>query len=274
MAKQTYTVMRDKFGAGDGYDTPAVSDNSRPSSLPASELYMRVLFGPLRRLSWVASRGKCDDIEWVNGSAWCADILEKIGCHFFISGQHNINKEKSPCVFIGNHMSTLETFILPAIVRPRRPVTFVVKKSLVEMPFFGPIMRSRDPVVVGRINPREDLATVLNEGQRILASGISIIVFPQHTRSLKFEPEHFNSIGIKLARKANVPVVPLALKTDAWGQGKKIKELGRIRPDLPIRFKFGEPMAVEGNGRSAHDAICDFIANNLADWQQKDGVNQ
>ena len=100
------------------------------------------------------------------------------------------------------------------------------------MPFFGPVMCSRDPIVVGRTNPREDLAAVLEGGLERLKKGISIIVFPQHTRSREFNPQMFNSIGVKLAKKAGVPIVPLALKTDAWGQGKKIKELGPVTPGM------------------------------------------
>lgn len=274
MAKKKVLRMRQKFGPQNEYSTVPGPNAAPPSSFPGLEFYLRVLFGPLRHLWWKASRNKCDDLEWNNASAWFGDILEKVGCHFYIEGLHNIYRSKQPCVFIANHMSTLETFILPSLIRPARKVTFVVKKSLVNMPFFGPIMRSRNPVIVGRTNPREDLATVLGEGQKILAAGSSIIVFPQHTRSLRFDPKLFNSIGVKLARKAGACVVPIALKTDAWGNGKKIKELGKIRPDLPIRFKFAPPLTVDGTGKNTHEEICDFISQNLAEWQAKDGINE
>lgn len=274
MAKKSAVLMRSKFGVQDNYETLSGQASARPGPWPGLEFYLRILFGPLRRLHWKAIRGKCDDTEWANASAWFGDILEKVGCKIYIEGQSSIGSPGKPYVFIANHMSTLETFLLPGIIRPKKPVTFVVKKSLVTMPIFGPIMRSRNPVVVGRSNPREDLAAVLGKGQEILKSGISIIVFPQHTRSMYFEHETFNSIGVKLARKAGVPVVPLALKSDAWGQGRKIKELGAIRPDLPVRFKFGKPRVVQGNGKETHEEICQFIGQTLAEWQEKDGVNQ
>jgi 1-acyl-sn-glycerol-3-phosphate acyltransferase len=40
-------------------------------------------------------------------------------------------------------MSTLETFVLPYLIAPHRPMTFVVKKSLVEYPVFKHVMRAR-----------------------------------------------------------------------------------------------------------------------------------
>ena len=115
-------------------------------------------------------------------------------------------------------------------------------------------------------------AAVLDGGVERLSRGISIIVFPQSTRMPVFDEHHFNTIGVKLARKANVPVVPLALKTDAWGQGKKFKELGKITP-LPVHYHFGNALRVQGNGKEEHQHICDFIRGNLEHWQKEDGVN-
>ena len=44
----------------------------------------------------------------------------------------NIARDPAPVVFIGNHMSTLETMVLPGLIAPHREVTFVVKESLVK----------------------------------------------------------------------------------------------------------------------------------------------
>lgn len=260
-----------RYGMGNSYVTPKSLRGH--SGAPSLEFYARLLGGPFRHLCGKARKGQCDDVEWVKGSIWFGDILERVGCELRIDGMNALNEVNGPCVVIANHMSTLETFLLPAIIRPHMPVTFVVKKSLATMPMFGAVMRSRDPIVVGRVNPRKDLAAVLDGGSQRLAAGTSIIVFPQSTRSAGFDEEHFNSIGVKLARKAGVPVIPLALKTDAWGQGGKIKELGKIRPDLPVRFQFGEPIEITGNGRASHEQICRFIGGALYGWMRKDGVN-
>ena len=166
-----------------------------------------------------------------------------------ITGTEHFSRLEGPCVFIGNHMSTLEAFVLPTIIQPLKRVAFVVKKSLVEYPVFGHLMRSRDPIVVGRTNPREDLKAVLEGGAERLRSGISIVVFPQKTRSALFDPAAFNSIGIKLAKRAQVPVVPLALKTDAWGNGALVKDFGKIDPAKAVHFAFGRAAAGSGQRR-------------------------
>ena len=77
-----------------------------------------------------------------------------------------------------------------------------------------------------------------------------------------------SSIGIKLAKKAGVPVIPLALQTDALQNGRFIKDLGRIDPERPVRFAFGAPLSVTGKGTTEHQAVLDFIVDQLALWQE------
>jgi 1-acyl-sn-glycerol-3-phosphate acyltransferase len=194
------------------------------------------------------------------------NALEAAGVGFEITGVENFRQLEGPCVFIGNHMSILETFILPAIIEPYKDTTFVVKKSLIDYPVFRYVMRSREPVVVGREDPREDLKTVFEEGSRILASGRSIVVFPQKTRASVFIPEEFNTIGEKLAKKANVPIIPIALKTDAWNNGNLLKDFGRIDPAKKVYFHFGEPLTVKIRGVEEHAEIIALIQAHLAKW--------
>lgn len=213
-----------------------------------------------------AVRGNYDTEAWCDSSYYIFRFIERTGGVFNITGMDNIIRTPDPVLFIGNHMSTLETMILPCIIAPHRPVTFVVKESLVSHPLFGHVMRSRDPIVVGRTDPRKDLEIVMNEGLRLLGGGTSIIIFPQSTRSNVFNPGEFNSLGVKLARKAGVKVVPVALKTDYWGNGKIIRELGPIDRHKTIHFRFGEPLQVNGSGKEENQMIIDFIISSLNEW--------
>lgn len=169
-------------------------------------------------------------------------------------------------VFVGNHMSTLETVLLPGLILPFKNVAFVVKESLLDYPVFGPIMRAVRHIPVARVNPRDDLKVVLTQGEAMLRAGISVVVFPQATRSVEFNAAEFNSLGVKLAGRAGVPVVPLALKTDFMGNGRVFKDLGFVDHSKTIHFAFGAPLAVTGNGRDAHEAIVAFITARLREW--------
>ena len=139
-----------------------------------------------------AIRKVYDTKAWADSSFEIFRIIEKTGGKFHITGMENITRSAGPVLFISNHMSTLETMIFPGIIAPHREVTFVVKESLVKHPLFGDVMRSRNPIVVGRTDPRKDFEAVMNGGVDLLSKGISIIIFPQSTRNLEFKPEEFN----------------------------------------------------------------------------------
>lgn len=217
--------------------------------------------------SRLAKRGRYGSADWIGSSLNTIKALESVGGRFEIENMHAIRRLDSAGVFIANHMSVLETFVLPCLIQPYIDVTFVVKESLIEYPFFKHVMRSRNPVVVGRANPRQDLRTVLDGGRKLLERNISVVIFPQTTRSVDFEPAHFNTLGVKLALRANMPIVPIALKTDAWGLGRKLKDFGRIHPEKTVHFCFGEPLKAVGSGKEAHRQVVDFIRGKLQEWR-------
>ena len=263
MHMNNYPVMY-----GNTYKTPADAGNMFTNRFPSFFYYIS-----MAKTAFLANRkakfGKSSDLEWVKSSLEIIKALESVGVKLSFENISAFTELDGPCVFIGNHMSTLETFALPAIIQPHKPVTFVVKQSLLEYPFFGHLMRSRNPITVSRTNPRDDLKTVLNDGSERLAQGKSVIVFPQATRSTTLDLSKFNSIGVKLAKKAGVPIVPLALKTDAWGHSRLAKEFGPIDPSKQVHFAFGDPLTVEGNGKQAHADVCSFIEQHLAKWSEK-----
>ncbi|MBF0318029.1 MAG: 1-acyl-sn-glycerol-3-phosphate acyltransferase [Nitrospirae bacterium] len=193
--------------------------------------------------------------------------LEAAGVRFDICGLDNVMNLKGPCVIIGNHMSVLETLAMPAIIGGYKDITFVIKKELATYPVFRHLLMSMNPIVVSRSNPREDLTAVLTKGCELLASGRSLVIFPQSSRSVDFDPKVFNTIGIKLAIRANVPVIPLALKTDAWGNGKQIKDFGVIDPGKTVYLAFGQPMYIKNRGIEQHQCIIEFITEKLKQWQ-------
>jgi len=221
------------------------------------------------RSARMAKQGKYDDREWTKSSLEVMHALESVGVQFEVTGLENVSVIDGPCVVAANHMSSLETGILPGLLRPYQPVTFVIKQSLLHYPVFKHIMRSRNPIAVTQSNPRQDLKAMLSEGTERLQQGTSIVVFPEGARRTLFAPTAFNSIAVKLAHRANVPILPLALQTDAWGLGWGVQELGRIDPKKPVRFAFGEPMMVAGRSNGENRVLIDFITEKLLAWGGK-----
>jgi len=252
----------DKFIIPSSYSTPSHRVSWVSRQFPNLAFYLR-LPGVVIKAARLAKKGAYYDEDWVRSSRSMIDLLERVGVSVEIENASVLGQLDSPCVFVGNHMSVLETFVLPCIIQPHVKFTFVVKKSLIDYPVFKHVMRSRDPIVVGRTNPREDLKTVMEGGLKRLNNGISVLIFPQTTRTAELDPKAFNTIGIKLAKRAGVPVIPFALKTDAWGIGRWIKDFGKIDPSKQVSFWFGNPIAINGKGKDEHEEILQFILDKL-----------
>jgi 1-acyl-sn-glycerol-3-phosphate acyltransferase len=261
---QYWQILRSEFE----YQSPAGNSilAKYVSGWPLSFIYYVQLIATLTRASFPARRDLLDDEKWAQYSYRILEIVESVGGKVQISGLEAVAQYGGPVVYIANHMSLLETLMLASMVLPFNRITFVIKEELRHYPVIGHIMRALKLIAVSRQNPREDLKVVMGAGSDFLSRGGSIFIFPQATRSVEFNAQAFNTLGVKLAAKAGVPVVPVAIKTDFQGNGKFIKDMGPIDPKKTLYFKFGEPLAVEGKGRQAHQYVVEFISENLKNW--------
>ena len=256
------------FGA-DTYDTP---DNYPRSVWEYLTLGSRLSFylrnfAVFARVGSIAKAGRLTAELQAEYAVENFRIVESCGGKIHLRGLHYLDSVQEPAVIISNHMSLLETAVMHAFVRPRRDFCFVIKRSLLKVPYFGHIMRFLQCIPVDRVNPREDFKTVMEVGLERLKAGKSVIIFPQSTRSAVFDPAQFNTIGIKLAKHVGVPVIPLALRTDFLANGKFIKDLGPLRRENPVWFEFGEPIRkICGSGKDEHAAIVNYIAGRVRTW--------
>lgn len=267
---KNYTDYPQKLPLNDTYTT----DPNIPKSSFASLLFYYRVLKVVKFSNGQTKQKIYDRYNWVASSLEIIKAAESVGIKISVKGMKNLTKFEGPAVIIGNHMSTLETLLLPSFIQAVKPVIYVIKKELTEFPLFGPVAAARHPIVVGRTNPREDLKIVMEEGSKNLQNGKSIIIFPQKTRSAQFDRSSFNSLGIKLAKKNDVPVIPLALITDAWGNGKIIKEMGKIDINKQVHFEFGNPLNIEGNGSVQHEAVLDFISKKFIEWGREELIKK
>ena len=217
---------------------------------------------------WDASHGSWDETNWARHSHGILRAVEGCGGLVTIRGLEHVKDVDGPFVCAANHMSMVEPLVLPSVLLTHGPLSVVLKENLLRYPALGNVIRAIDPICVGRRNAREDLKTVLAKGAESLANGRSILVFPQSTRSTRFIPRQFNTLGVKLAGRAGVPVIPLALKTDFVQPGKVIRDISRVNRQALLHFEFGAPLVV-ADQKEAHRRCVDFIRARLTEW----GVN-
>lgn len=216
--------------------------------------------------SKAAGKDEYDLKRWAAGSFSILKIIEDSGGLFFISGLRGVALHGGPFVYIANHMSMIDTFILPCITGAFTKVAFVLKEDLLHYPVFGTILKAIDSISVTRAAPREDLKAVLNKGCDLISKGYSVIIFPQTSRRAVFDAASFNSLGVKLGKKAGVPVVPIALKTDFQCNGRIMKDMGMVDPEKMLYFHFGDPLPVTGKPQAVHQQVVRFIEKKLTKW--------
>lgn len=159
---------------------------------------------------------------------WCNSVLHwlKLSCgvKFTIVGADNLPSQ--PAVFIANHQSSWETILFYKLAFPVSPI---LKKELLRIPFWGWSMRLQDPIAIDRSKPREAGKSLLIQGVDRLRNGKSVIVFPEGSRSPVGVIKRFSRGGAKLAVAAEVPIVPISHNAgDCWPPRQFLKRPGFI----------------------------------------------
>lgn len=176
---------------------------------------------------------------------WCRFAVQLgkylLGLHYRVAGAENIPSER--CVILAKHQSTWETFFLSAYFQP---LSQVLKKELLRVPFFGWTMALLKPIALDRSNPKQALKQLATKGAQRLEQDCWVLIFPEGTRVPVGQIGKFSRGGAALAVNANLPVLPIAHNAgmlwpkEGWG-----KKSGVI--DVVI----GPTMYAEGEGPRA-----------------------
>lgn len=126
---------------------------------------------------------------------------------FDIEGTPPADIGHSGYVVVANHESQADPFLLSWLPFDMR---WVAKEELFRSPIIGWAMRCSGDIPVRR-GEGDSVRAMMDECMRALASGISIMMFPEGTRSNDGELLRFKDGAFALAIRARVPVLPIAI---------------------------------------------------------------
>ena len=229
--------------------------------------YLR-LYTLLYKATYVAKTpGKYTDESWAQTTTNIISLIEGCGGKVHIEGNPQFAASDEPKVIIANHMSLIDTMILPPMSLIDRHPTMIIKRSLWDQRFFGRLMKEVGAIPVDRVNPREDLKVAMTEGLKTIEAGNNMVIYPQSTRDAIFDAEKFNSLGVKLATRAGVKIMPIALKADFQGIGKKSKDIAPLDRSKTIKLRFGPLLSPDkSNAREIHAQCVEFVSSTLKEW--------
>lgn len=162
------------------------------------------------------------------------------GVRWRVSGWENLpHGQTSPAILLVKHQSTLETFLMP-ILMPH-PLAFVFKRELLYVPFFGWAMGRLDMIHIDRSQRAQAFSKVVEQGKRLLAQGVWIIMFPEGTRIPRGQKGTYKHGGTRLAVETGAPVIPIAVASaKCWPRKAFVKRPGVV--DVVI----GRPIPSQG----------------------------
>jgi 1-acyl-sn-glycerol-3-phosphate acyltransferase len=139
----------------------------------------------------------------------------------------------APAIYVANHRGRLDGLLLLGTVKRAGAI---IKSRYAEMPFYGSMVRNCNFVSVDPTS-LASLAAAIERSRAILARGISLIVFPEGTRSNGNRMLPFKDFAFKLAIESGVEIVPVIIHSDLAFMAKVTGSyFPRYRFDYCIRF--------------------------------------
>ena len=184
---------------------------------------------------------------WV---VWQFFMLKHV-CHliFTVRGLENIPKQNA--IAYWKHQSTWET-MAQLVLFPAQ--CWVLKHELLWIPLVGQAIYALEPIAINRKAGHSAVKQVLTLGEKRLASGLWISIFPEGTRLPPGTTRRYGLSGALLAQKTGRPIVPVAHNAgDFWQRNAFLKHPGTIQ------VRVGKP--VYANGRRP-----DEVNQELQDW--------
>jgi 1-acyl-sn-glycerol-3-phosphate acyltransferase len=165
---------------------------------------------------------------------WGRVALLACGVKVRVEGLEHI-KEQGPYVFMANHQGSFDIFSLMAHL----PFQFkwLAKKEIFSIPILGWAMAAAGYISIDRKGTRETVEA-MNKAARKIHDGMSVVIFPEGSRSRDGLIQPFKKGGFTLAIKARVPIVPIAISgsREVMPPERLTSATGeiRIRIDPPI----------------------------------------
>jgi 1-acyl-sn-glycerol-3-phosphate acyltransferase len=182
---------------------------------------------------------------------WSRVSLALAGVKLTVSGLDRVPVE-GPVIYMGNHQGNFDILALTLAI-PRR-FSWLAKEELFRVPFFGGAMRRAGYIPLDRSDGRRALKSI-DAAARTIREGVSVVVFPEGTRTHDGNLLPFKKGGFILATRAAVPVVPFTINGSMNINPRNRFEL---HPGT-ISITFFEPLLAEGTGNAARDTLLEQV---------------
>lgn len=158
---------------------------------------------------------------------WSRFICIITFCRVKVEGRENLVKGQS-YVFASNHTSLYDIFIIYGYLN--RSFKWVMKKEVRDIPFVGLACKAAGHIFINRKAMKQALHS-MEEAKKSLSNGVSVVIFPEGTRTINGETGSFKRGAFKIATEMNLPIVPVSISGayNVWPKGRKYPTPGKLK---------------------------------------------
>lgn len=173
-----------------------------------------ILFSSIRFLIWfyvlTGQREKADSLVPAFATRWSRGIFRQRKCTVVVEGSEHLPRDRAFVAMV-NHQSRYDILLLLGYLE--RPVGFVAKKELFQIPVVSFWLRQFHSIPIDRKDTKGGAAALKEHGRKLKEEGRGIIIFPEGTRTRHPDREiqEFRQGSLRMASDHNIPVVPISL---------------------------------------------------------------
>lgn len=190
-------------------------------------------------------------------AGWAQRAVARARVELQVEGLEHVEPGRT-YVVMSNHQSVFDIFVLlhafPGTLR------MVAKAELFDLPVIGRAMRAAEFIGVSRGDHRSARA-VIEAAKERLASGVSVWLAPEGTRSRDGRLLPFKRGGFLLARTTRTPILPVTLDgtLEVLAPGRRRVQSGRV-----VRVRFHAPVDPASFPRADREALVEAVRSAIA----------
>jgi 1-acyl-sn-glycerol-3-phosphate acyltransferase len=205
-------------------------------------------------------RHRNDDVprvpgRWLRRMGRVATKLSPIW-RFGVRGDAPADIDARAYVVVSNHASNADPFLLSHLPWDMR---WIAKEELFRIPVVGWLLKASGDIAVRR-GDVDSARRMLDEAKQTLERGLSVMIFPEGTRSRDGKLQRFKDGAFKLAIEAQVPILPIAIEGTRDCLRKGSMGLGEANAHATIL----EPIPTHGMGPADVDRLRDMARAKIA----------
>jgi len=185
---------------------------------------------------------------WGKANLWLLRVICNL--NYDIQGAENL--PTGACILMSKHQSTWETMSLRGIVRKEQ--AWVLKRELMRIPIFGWALARVRSIPIDRSAGRKAVKQLIDEGTERLQGGMTVMIFPEGTRTAPGRRRKYSMGGALLASASGFPVVPVAHNAGVYW-----KRRGLIKYPGTIQMVVGKPIITLGKSAAV-------VIKEVEDW--------